>query len=145
MASLWPVRAGVGAVTVVIAAGVNVATGMLTQHWALAWWLFTITLVVAGAGAQAWLILADRDGSGQQPGPRRVRAVGDGSIAAGGSVRGSSTCTVQSGTRRAASGLRADLRPEEPEEEVAALGRGSIAAGQDVEDSRTSLSDPSSP
>lgn len=52
-------RAAAAAGTVVIAAAVNVATGMLTQHWALGWFAFTIVLVVIGAAVQAWLTAAE--------------------------------------------------------------------------------------
>ncbi|WP_216898395.1 hypothetical protein [Nocardia alni] len=55
------VKRGIAAgATVVIAAAVNVATGVLTQHWAIAWWAATAALVVVGAGLQAWLTIADR-------------------------------------------------------------------------------------
>jgi hypothetical protein len=50
--------------TVVIAAAVNVTTGILTQHWAVAWWMTTVVLVAVGAGAQVWLTLADRGAPG---------------------------------------------------------------------------------
>ncbi|WP_190112636.1 hypothetical protein [Streptomyces cinnamoneus] len=46
--------------TVVVAAAVNVATGMLTQKWSLAWGVCTAVLVVVGGGLQAWLTVADR-------------------------------------------------------------------------------------
>ncbi|GAA1538316.1 hypothetical protein GCM10009678_20790 [Actinomadura kijaniata] len=52
-------RRGVAAAgTVAVAAAVNVATGMLTQQWALAWWITLAVLVVVGGGLQAWLTLA---------------------------------------------------------------------------------------
>ena len=54
------VKRGIAAaVTVVIAAAVNVATGMLTQHWAPRWWATTIALVIVGVGAQVWLTVTD--------------------------------------------------------------------------------------
>ncbi|MEU1312381.1 hypothetical protein ABZ419_26300 [Streptomyces cinnamoneus] len=43
-----------------MAAAVNVATGMLTQKWSLAWGICTAVLVVVGGGLQAWLTVADR-------------------------------------------------------------------------------------
>jgi hypothetical protein len=61
-------RGAAAAGTVVIAAAVNVATGMLTQHWAVAWWAATVMLVAVGAGTQAWLTLADRGSSGDAAG-----------------------------------------------------------------------------
>jgi hypothetical protein len=45
--------------TVAVAAAVNVATGMLTQKWSLAWWLCTTVLVVVGAALQIWLTRTD--------------------------------------------------------------------------------------
>ncbi|WP_141585537.1 hypothetical protein [Actinomadura sp. WMMA1423] len=50
--------------TVAIAAAVNVATGMLTQHWAMAWWAAAGVLVVVGGGLQAWLTIGDAGGGG---------------------------------------------------------------------------------
>ncbi|MEH0416067.1 hypothetical protein [Streptomyces sp. B21-083] len=38
-----------------MAAATNVTTGVLTQHWAAAWWAFTVVVVVIGSGLQAWL------------------------------------------------------------------------------------------
>jgi hypothetical protein len=38
--------------TVAVAAAANVATGMLTQRWDAAWWVFTVVLVVLGGGLQ---------------------------------------------------------------------------------------------
>lgn len=55
-------RGAAAAGTVGLAAAVNVATGMLTQRWAVAWWVATIVLVVIGAAVQAWLTVADRPG-----------------------------------------------------------------------------------
>ena len=43
------------AVTVVLAAATNATVGMLTQHWALAWWLASGVIVIVGAGLQWWL------------------------------------------------------------------------------------------
>ena len=53
-------RGAAAAGTVGLAAAVNVATGMLTQRWAVAWWVATIVLVVIGAVVQVWLTVADR-------------------------------------------------------------------------------------
>lgn len=52
-------RAIAGAGTVVLAAAINIATGVVTQHWALAWWITTTVLVLLGGGLQAWLTLSD--------------------------------------------------------------------------------------
>ncbi|MEV0348351.1 hypothetical protein AB0H88_21470 [Nonomuraea sp. NPDC050680] len=57
--SLKTRRGIAAAVAVAIAAAVNVATGMLTQQWDLAWWIATAALVVVGGGIQAWLTIAD--------------------------------------------------------------------------------------
>jgi len=66
--------------TVVIAAAVNVTTGMLTQHWTLAWWMATVALVVVGAAAQVWLTLADQSrhrDARESPAARSVTVGGD--------------------------------------------------------------------
>jgi hypothetical protein len=52
-------RAIAGAGTVVLAAASNIATGVVTQHWALAWWIATGVLVLLGGGLQAWLTVSD--------------------------------------------------------------------------------------
>ncbi|MBW5482444.1 hypothetical protein [Streptomyces bambusae] len=52
--------------TVAAAAAVNVATGMLTQKWTLAWWLCTAVLVVVGGALQAWLTVSDRAAARRQ-------------------------------------------------------------------------------
>jgi hypothetical protein len=52
-------RAIAGAGTVVLAAAINIATGVVTQHWALAWWIATAVLVLLGGGLQAWLTVSD--------------------------------------------------------------------------------------
>ncbi len=78
------VRRGVAAVAgVAVAAAVNVATGMLTQHWAVAWWVATGVLVVVGGGLQWWLTPA-----GESGGSGAVSASGAGAVAVGGSVPG---------------------------------------------------------
>lgn len=58
-------RATAGAATVVLAAAINIATGVVTQHWALAWWIAVAVLVVLGGALQAWLTVGERDGSRQ--------------------------------------------------------------------------------
>jgi hypothetical protein len=72
--------------TVVVAAAVNVATGVLTQHWALAWWMAAAVLVAVGAALQFWLSLADRSAPAVS-----VVASGDGSVAGAGSMTNVST------------------------------------------------------
>ncbi len=52
-------RALAGGFTVVLAAAVNIATGVVTQHWALTWWITTAVLVLFGGGLQAWLTVGD--------------------------------------------------------------------------------------
>ena len=54
-------RGWAAAGTVAIAAAVNVATGMLTQKWALAWGIATAVLVLVGGALQAWLTVASRE------------------------------------------------------------------------------------
>ncbi|WP_030169101.1 hypothetical protein [Spirillospora albida] len=51
------VWAGVG--TVAVAAAVNVATGMFTERWTLAWGLCAVVVVVVGGVLQAWLTVGD--------------------------------------------------------------------------------------
>jgi len=69
-------RAWAAAGTVALAAVVNVATGMLAQHWALAWWAATAVLVVVGGGLQAWLTVAPESADAQ----RVVRTTVHGSV-----------------------------------------------------------------
>jgi hypothetical protein len=72
------VKRGIAAAaTVVIAAAVNVATGMLTQHWAPRWWATTIALVIVGVGAQVWLTVTDATD------PADTRATGDRAVQVG--------------------------------------------------------------
>lgn len=52
-------RAIAASSSILVAAAVNVTTGELTQHWALAWWGATAALVVIGAGTQTWLTIAE--------------------------------------------------------------------------------------
>ncbi|MGW2654391.1 hypothetical protein ACWC1D_12165 [Streptomyces sp. NPDC001478] len=51
--------------TVVVAAAVNIATGMLTQKWSLAWWACTAVLVIVGATLQVWLTKSEGSGGRQ--------------------------------------------------------------------------------
>lgn len=46
--------------SVVVAATVNVATGMLTQSWSAAWWACTAALVLLGAGLTVYQTVSDR-------------------------------------------------------------------------------------
>jgi uncharacterized protein (DUF58 family) len=109
--------------SVLVAAAVNVTTGMLTQHWAAAWWAATAVLVVLGCGLQIWLTFA---GSSVP-----VRASGDGSIASAGSVARVSTTVTRA--RRSADAPAADG--------MTASGAGAIAAGGDVTDAQITVSD----
>lgn len=45
--------------TVVAAAAVNIATGMLTQHWAAAWWAALGMILVGNVIAQVYLTIAE--------------------------------------------------------------------------------------
>jgi hypothetical protein len=69
-------RGAAAGLTVVVAAAVNVATGMLTQQWTWAWWAATIVLVVLGAATQIWLTVAGRDDAGDERG-KGVQVTGD--------------------------------------------------------------------
>jgi hypothetical protein len=120
--------------SVVVGAVVNVATGMLTQRWGMAWLAATVAFVVVGGVLLAWLTA--RGAADPEPsGAMRVSVSGDGAIAAGGSVIGSSTRV----TRRP---MAPPARPETGTgagEGVNASGSGSIAAGGDVRSSRTEV------
>jgi hypothetical protein len=54
-------RAVAAGSTFVIAGAVNVATGMLTQEWAVAWAAATAVLLVLGGLLQAWVTWSERD------------------------------------------------------------------------------------
>lgn len=82
--SLRAKRGVAAAVTVVIAAAVNVATGMLTQSWAARWWAATVVLVIVGIAAQVWLTVGDNGGGA---GRGEERASG-GSVTITGDVSG---------------------------------------------------------
>jgi hypothetical protein len=113
--------------TVVIAAAINVTTGMLTQKWALAWGIATAVLVVLGGGVQAWLALGDRASDSS-----RVSASGAGGIAAAGSInRASTRVALQDGEKLAAPGTSRGGG------EVNASGLGAIASGGDIRDAHT--------
>ncbi|TDB94206.1 hypothetical protein [Actinomadura sp. 7K534] len=125
------VAAGAG---VVVGAAVNVATGMLTQEWGLAWWAAAVAFVVTGVVLMAWLTFRATADPEPAP-PKRVSASGDGSIAADGSVTGSSTKV----TRPSAGGPAPAPPAAGADEGVSASGLGAIAAGGDVGDSHTEV------
>ncbi len=52
-------RAVAGVVTVAIAALVNIATGLLTQHWSAGWWAFLVAIIVIGGLSQTWVTFQD--------------------------------------------------------------------------------------
>jgi hypothetical protein len=67
------VKRGVAAVaSVAVAAAVNVTTGMLTQHWAAAWWAATAVLVIVGGGLQLWLTAPDARSARQRVSKTKV-------------------------------------------------------------------------
>ncbi|WP_433258537.1 hypothetical protein ACQPYK_23840 [Streptosporangium sp. CA-135522] len=114
--------------TVLVAAAVNVATGMLTQEWAAAWWAAVAALVVVGGGLAWWLTVAERPAP-----PSRVSASGPGSVAASGSVRDARTKV-----RLLWSTPRERGEPA-PADGVTASGAGAIAAGGDIDGARTEV------
>ncbi|MFI0411098.1 hypothetical protein [Actinomadura sp. 3N508] len=117
---------------VVVGAVVNVVTGMLTQQWDVAWMAATVAFVMVGAGLLAWLTYrATPDPDPVRSG--RVSASGDGAIAAGGSVKGSSTKVT-----RPPAGTPPSPGPD-TDQGVSASGLGAIAAGDDVDDSHTQV------
>ncbi|WP_158588148.1 hypothetical protein [Actinomadura logoneensis] len=122
--------------SVVVGAVVNVATGLATQGWDVVTWVATAASVVVGAGVMWWLTM--RATVEPETPAAGVSASGDGAIAAGGSVRGSSTQV-----RRAPAAGTGAVPPGPPEAspaaETSASGAGAIAAGGDVEDSRTEV------
>ncbi|MFI7702684.1 hypothetical protein [Nonomuraea sp. NPDC049480] len=111
--------------TVLIAAAVNVATGMLTQRWDVAWWAATGVLVVVGGGLQWWLTYSTGDPA------RFVTASGDGAIAGGRDVRGVSTKVFHPAWPV--------TRPDSEGEGVIASGQGAVAAGGDVVNAHTEV------
>ncbi|GGU90014.1 hypothetical protein GCM10010182_00570 [Actinomadura cremea] len=127
-------QAVAAAAGVLVGAVVNVATGMLTQQWGLAWLAATAAFVASGGALLAWLTF--RAAAGPEPAPAvGVEASGDGSIAAGGSVTGSSTKVA-----RPPAGQGPPAPPSAAADPgVRAPGLGAIAAGKDVEDSRTEV------
>ncbi|MEV6095250.1 hypothetical protein [Nocardia sp. NPDC051981] len=54
-------RGAAAAVTFAIAAAVNIATGMVTQRWSLAWVLATVAFVLVGGALQWWLSVQGGD------------------------------------------------------------------------------------
>lgn len=124
------VKRAVAAVgTVVVAAAVNVTTGMLTQHWALAWWAATAAVLVIGGGLQAWLMVKDTPDRVSQ-----VAAKGHGSIAAAGSVRHASTKVAWPSSSGSPGRRGLDAGGG-----ITASGLGAIASGGDIEDARTEV------
>lgn len=129
-------QAVAAAAGVLVGAVVNVATGMLTQQWDLAWLVASVAFVVSGGGLLAWLTF--RATADPEPAPAAgVEASGDASIAAGGSVTGSSTKV----TRPPAGQAPPPPSPPSSGGGVRAPGLGAIAAGEDVRDSRTEVAD----
>lgn len=80
-------KAVAAAGTVVVAAVLNVATGMLTQRWALAWWITAAVVVVIGGALQGWLAVSGADGGHSGPALQRIDDV---------DVGGSARQTMQS-------------------------------------------------
>jgi hypothetical protein len=130
-------RRGVAAAgTVAVAAAVNVATGMLTQHWAWAWWAATAVLVVVGGGLQAWLTVGHR-----AAGASGVSASGEGSIAGAGPVTKVSTKVT-----RPPGPARPPLPgPAGARSGVSASGLGAIASGEGISDAHTEVSGEGAP
>lgn len=125
--------AGVG-----VGAVVNVATGMLTQEWGLAWLAAAGAFVVAGGVMLGWLTYrATPDPEPDRP--TRVSASGPGAIGAGGSVSGATITVAQADAGQPT--------PPATEDGVSASGPGAIAAGGDVKDSHTKVTrdDPATP
>jgi hypothetical protein len=63
---------------------------MLTQHWALTWWVGTAVLVVLGAGLQWWLTVVGD--TAQLPAQRIHRSIVGGTVWQ--DIRGSGVQTV---------------------------------------------------
>lgn len=96
----WGARAVAGVTTVAIAALVNIATGLLTQHWSTGWWAFLGAIVVVGGLSQAWLTFQD---------PRSSQSVRGTKV--GGSVRQKMANPGRQSTR--GSEITADLEQEQ--------------------------------
>lgn len=122
------VKRGVaGAGTVVVAGAVNVATGMLTQSWDLAWGVAAVVLVVVGAGLQWWLTVRASP---------RVSVPGDAAMGAAGSIRDASTkVTRPAGSGSSGAGMTA------AGDGVQVSGLGALGAGGDIERARTEVGD----
>ncbi|WP_405392462.1 MFS transporter [Streptomyces sp. NBC_01102] len=81
----------VGAVgAVVVAAVVNVATGILTDHGSTRWWVSAAALLVVGVAVQWWLREA--------PEPRRRQSIEDSMV--GGTVIQKTTGPAEQEARR---------------------------------------------
>lgn len=124
-------RCVAAAMTVVIAAAVNVVTGMLTQHWSAAWWAAGVVLVVAGCGAQASLTLME-----QSRGTSGVSASGVGAIAAARNVEGASTRVVLRQFRTGSG-----VPPGNGGPEISASGPGAIVSGKDARHVQTNVTE----
>ncbi|WP_031158442.1 hypothetical protein [Streptosporangium roseum] len=59
-------RAWAAAGTVVVAALVNITTGVLTEKWTAAWCAFLAVLVVVGGALHAWLSIGERAAASQR-------------------------------------------------------------------------------
>ncbi len=132
MGSRALLRGAAGAGTVVVAAAVNVATGMLTQRWAVAWWAATGVLVMVGGGLQWWLTVA---GGGGGEGQVDAAPAGQEGRPAGGvvnTISGSAIAgtVIQSGSIGSVGGpARAEPEPADPD---AAAGQDAAGSGEVV-------------
>ncbi len=65
-------RVAAAAGSVVVAAAVDVAIGMLTQNWTAAWWAATVVLVLLAAALAVWQMNLDGAGARRR---QRLRGV----------------------------------------------------------------------
>ncbi len=70
--------------SVVLAGAVNVATGMLTQNWSVAWGACAAVLLMISAALAIWHARSEETPSGPGSPPRRQEVRG---VKSGGSVR----------------------------------------------------------
>ncbi|MFI5531880.1 hypothetical protein ACIA8O_25445 [Kitasatospora sp. NPDC051853] len=113
-------RSIAAAATVVVAAATGVATNVATDDAGTGWWVALGMLVVLGVALQVYLTVSSSDGGGTD-----VTAAGAGSVAIGGSLRGS--------VKTKASGASGSAGAAPAQGGITAAGPGSVAVGKDVD------------
>lgn len=114
-------RGVAAALTVVVSAATGLITNIATEEAAWGWWTALLVLVVLGAALQYHLSRSSALESSA------VSALGDGSIAVGGTAR----APIKTQVRRGATPSTAAVQPQG----TAAVAPGSVAIGGDAESS----------